>query len=104
MQHIEKQGMLSQGFQDRNAFVKNIRQAGEAFCCPVFEDDPANKITFYKQKVPGNKGKVIRRGEVFVLQTQKGSQHAVLVQKIRQPVQDNVFKPQVPVVDVAEDK
>ena len=104
MQQIDQQRMLPQRFQHGNAFGKNSRQTGQTFCFPPPEEISAQKISFYKQKVPGNKGKVVCGRKIFILQAQKASQQSMFIQKIRQPAENYRFKAQVSVIDVAKNE
>ena len=96
--------MLPQRFQYGNAFGKNSRQTGQTFCLTLLEKVPANEVPFYKQKVPGNKGKVVCGRKIFILQAQKASQQSMFIQKIRQPAENYRFKAQVSVIDVAKNE
>ena len=104
MQQIDQQGMLPQRFQHGNAFGKNIRQAGQAFCLTLLEKVPANEVPFYKQKVPGNKRKVVCGRKVFILQAHKSSQHSMFIQKIRKTAENYILKAKVSVIDVAKNE
>ena len=104
MQQIDQQGMLPQRFNHGNTLGENIRQTGQSFCLSLLKKIPANKIPFYKQKVPGNKRKIVCGRKVFILQAQKSSQHSMLVQKIRKPAENYRFKAQVSVIDVAKNE
>ena len=104
MQQIDQQGMLPQRFKHGNAFGKNSRQTEQSFCLSLLKKITANKIPFYKQKVPGNKRKIVCGRKVFILQAQKSSQHSMLVQKIRKPAENYIFKAEVSFIDVTKDE